>query len=67
MHFLLIIFLAVFTSLLSLAQNHQNQFNSAYSTSFYLPKGVLEAVYYTNTCMMEIKGDEASFGPKPTI
>jgi hypothetical protein len=64
MHFLLIIFLAVFTSLLSLAQN---QFNSAYSTSFYLPKGVLEAVYYTNTCMMEIKGDEASFGPKPTI
>ena len=60
MHFLLIIFLAVFTSFFSLAQDHQNQFNSAYSHLFYVPKGVLEAVSYTNTRMMEIKGDEAN-------
>ena len=60
MNFLLIIFLTVFTSFFSLAQDHQNQFNSAYSHLFYVPKGVLEAVSYTNTRMMEIKGDEAN-------
>jgi len=60
MRFLLIIILAGFSSFFSLSQHHQEQFNSAYSHLFYVPKGVLEAVSYTNTRMMEIKGDEAN-------
>ncbi len=60
MRFLLIIILAVSTSFMSLAQDHQEQFNSAYSHLFYVPRGVLEAVSYTNTRMIEIKGGEAN-------
>jgi len=60
MRFLLIIILAGLTTFFSIAQDHQEQFNSAYSHLFYVPKGVLEAVSYTNTRMMEIKGDEAN-------
>jgi N-acetyl-anhydromuramyl-L-alanine amidase AmpD len=58
MRFLLIIIISVFTSFFSLSQHHQEQFNSAYSHLFYVPKGVLEAVSYTNTRMVEIKSED---------
>jgi hypothetical protein len=58
MRFPLIIILSGFTSFFSLSQHHQEQFNSAYSHLFYVPRGTLEAVSFTNTRMVEIKSED---------